>query len=129
MDTTILRTLRSQALLRKVSPDELEYIASFARVASYDSGAFIFHESQPRRFWGFVTTGRVELRKGPRGRPRVVFVLGPGASFGESGLLDDYPHSTSGFVVEPTTTIQIPRDSVARIAKERPELYARLVAG
>jgi aspartate ammonia-lyase len=129
MDTRILRTLRSQALLRKVSSEELEYIAAFARLTSYDTGAFIFHESQPRRFWGFVVSGRVELRKGPRGRPRVVFVLGPGASFGESGLLDDYPHSTSGYVIEPTETIQIPRDAVARIAQERPELYARLVAG
>jgi aspartate ammonia-lyase len=129
MDTTILRALRAQALLRKLSAEELEYVASFARLVSYEPGAFIFHQSQPRRFWGFVTDGRVELRKGPRGRPRVVFVMGPGASFGESGLLDDYPHSTSGYVVEPTQTIQIPRDSVARIAHERPELYARLVAG
>ncbi len=128
MDTTILRTLRSQALTRKLSGDELEYIAAFARNVSYKPGAFIFHQSQPRRFWGFVVSGRVELRKGPRGRPRIVFVLGPGASFGESGLLDDYPHSTSGYVVEPTETIQIPRDAIVRIATERPELYGRLVA-
>ena len=82
MDTTILRTLRSHALMRKLSAEELEYIAGFARTVSYQPGAFIFHQSQPRRFWGVVTSGRVELRKGPRGRPRVVFVLGPGASFG-----------------------------------------------
>jgi aspartate ammonia-lyase len=129
MDTTILRTLRSQALTRKLSADELEYIAGFARIVSYQPGAYVFHQSQPRRFWGFVISGRIELRKGPRGRPRVVFVLGPGASFGESGLLDDYPHSTSGYVIEAADTIQIPREAIVRIAAERPELYGRLVAG
>jgi aspartate ammonia-lyase len=115
--------------MRRVTADELEYLASHARVLGYLPGTFIFHESQPRRFWGLVLKGKIELQKGPRGRPRVIFVMGPGSSYGEGGVLDDYPHSTSAFVVEPTEVFEIPREAIAKAAVERPELYARLVAG
>ena len=59
MDTAILQALRSNALMRRVSADELEYLASHARVLGYLPGTFIFHESQPRRVWGLVLKGRV----------------------------------------------------------------------
>ena len=73
--------------------------------------------------------GRVELHTGQRGRPTVLSVLGAGDSFGEGSLLDDYPHSTSALVKEPAEVLEIPREAIATIAAEQPELYSRLVAG
>ncbi|HUE77175.1 MAG TPA: aspartate ammonia-lyase, partial [Longimicrobiales bacterium] len=90
---------------------------------------YIFHESQPRRAFGIVIKGRVELQTGQRGRPTVLSVLGPADSFGEGSLLDDYPHSTSALVRDPTEVLEIPREAIARIAREQPDLYSRLVAG
>jgi aspartate ammonia-lyase len=107
----------------------MTYLVSLGRVLCYLPGAFLFHESQPRRFWGFILKGRVQLQQGPRARPRVLHVLGPGESFGEGSLLDDYPHSTSACVLEGTEVFEIARESVARVAEERPALYARLVGG
>jgi aspartate ammonia-lyase len=128
MDTTILRTLRAAALMRRIDADELDYLGRFIRVLGYLPGAYLFHESQPRRFWGLILKGRVELQKGPRTRPRVLFVMGPGDSFGEGSLLDDYPHSTSAHVLEPAEIIELPRDAMEQIAAERPALHARLIA-
>jgi aspartate ammonia-lyase len=128
MDTTILRTLRAAALMRRIDAGEIEYLAGLTRVLGYLPGTYVFHESQPRRFWGLVLKGRVELRKGPRARPRVLYVMGPGDSFGEGSLLDDYPHSTSAYVLEPTEMLELPRDAMDRVAAERPELWARLVS-
>ncbi|CAN5668692.1 hypothetical protein BH23GEM10_BH23GEM10_11750 [soil metagenome] len=128
MDTTILRTLRAAALMRRIDSAEIEYLAGFVRVLGYLPDTYLFHESQPRRFWGLILKGRIELQKGPRARPRVLYVMGRGDSFGEGSLLDDYPHSTSALVIEPTEILELPRDAMACIAKERPELYARLVA-
>jgi len=127
MDTTILRTLRSHSLMRRVSPEEIEFLASLARVLCYLPGAYLFHENQPRRMWGVVLTGSIELRKGSRAQPHVLYVLGPGDSFGEGSLMDEYPHSTSAYVVAPSEVLEIPRDAILGLAQERPELYGRLI--
>ena len=129
MDTTLLSSLHQSRLLGQLSPDDMEYLVAQGRVLCYLPGAFLFHESQPRRFWGFILQGRVQLQQGPRARPRILHVLGPGESFGEGSLLDDYPHSTSACVLEGTEVFEIEREAVARVAAERPALFARLVGG
>lgn len=129
MDTTILRILRGHGLTRRLSGEELEHLASMARVVCYLPGTYLFYESQPRRTFGILLKGRLEIQKGDRARPQLLHVLGPGDSFGEGSLLDEYPHSTSACAVEPTEVLEIPREAIARTAEEQPSLYARLVAG
>jgi len=129
MNTTILRALQSLGLKGRVSTEELGYLASNARVLGYLPGSHIFHESQPRRFFGVILKGRVELRKGSASRSRVLHVLGPGESFGEFSFFDDFPHSVSAVVIEAAEILEIPRENVEKIATERPDFYARLARG
>ncbi|HEX7120264.1 MAG TPA: aspartate ammonia-lyase [Longimicrobiales bacterium] len=129
MDASILDTLRKHVITRALDAEEIEYVAAFAREVCYLPGTFIFHESQPRREFGILRRGSVEIRKGVRGRPEVLYLLTPGDSYGEGSLLDHYPHSTSGFVAEPAEVVEIPREAIDRIAAERPGVYARLVSG
>ncbi|HEX2166486.1 MAG TPA: aspartate ammonia-lyase [Longimicrobiales bacterium] len=128
MDIKILRMLRAHPLARELSADDLDYLAGHSRTIGYLRDTFIFHESQPRRFWGMLLKGRVSLLKGPRGRPQVLYTMGPGDSFGEGSLLDDYPHSTSALVMESAEILEIPRDAFSHIAGERPDLYRRLLS-
>jgi aspartate ammonia-lyase len=97
MDTSILRMLRAHPLARELSADDLDYLAGHARTIGYLRDTFIFHESQPRRFWGMLLKGRVALLAG-RAAVRARSILEAGDSFGEGSLLDDYPHSTSALV-------------------------------
>ncbi len=129
MDTKLLTILRSHPLTRALRADEREYVFSLGRVIGYLPGAYVFHESQPRQAFGLIVKGALELRTGHRGRPTVLAILGPGDSFGEGSLLDDYPHSASAYVREPLEAFEIPRDAIGRIAREKPDLYSRLVAG
>jgi aspartate ammonia-lyase len=128
MQVTARDALRAHPLGQSLSADELDLLLSRARVLGYLRGAYIFHESQPRRFWGLLLKGQVELRKGPRGNPRVLQVIGAGDSFGEGSLLDDYPHSTSAYVIEPVEILEVPREAIAELASQRPELYTRLLS-
>ena len=64
MEMKILDTLRDHVLTRALSEDEQEYVASLGRVVCYLPGTFIFHESQPRREFGIVRSGSIEIRKG-----------------------------------------------------------------
>jgi len=129
MDATILRVLRTNAVMRRLAPDELQYLGEHARVMGYLAGTYLFHEHQPRRFFGMVLSGSIELHRGPNARPQVLSILRRGDSFGEGSLLEDYPHSTSARVVEPAEVLEISRDFIDTVAEERPALYARLVVG
>ncbi|MFW6331225.1 MAG: aspartate ammonia-lyase, partial [Gemmatimonadota bacterium] len=127
MDTTPFDTLRSHPLTRDLDQEELEYLMERGQVIGYLPDTYVFHESQPRQAFGIVLRGRLELRTGQRGRPTVLATLGPGDSYGEGSLLDDYPHSASAYVREPLEAFEVPRDALATIAGDRPELHSRLV--
>ncbi|MFW6205666.1 MAG: aspartate ammonia-lyase [Gemmatimonadota bacterium] len=128
METNLLTVLRSHPVTRTLSSDDRSYLADLGHVIGYLPGVYVFHESQPRRAFGIILKGRLELRTGRRGRPTVLAVLGPGDSYGEGSLLDDYPHSTSAYVREATEALEIPREAIARIREERPDLYSRMVS-
>jgi aspartate ammonia-lyase len=128
MDTLILKMLQIHALTRELPAAQIEELAAQARVVTYESGAYIYHESQPRRFWGMLLRGSVVLEKGPRGRPRLLYSLTPGESFGEGSLLDDYPHSSFARVVEQADVLMVPREAFAAIGAKRPDLYRLLLA-
>jgi aspartate ammonia-lyase len=127
MDTTVLTRLRANGLTRDLADEDCEYLSALARTIGYLPGAYIYHESQPRRFWGLLLRGRVALEKGPRGRPRLLYTMIPGDSFGEGSLLDDYPHSSSARVLEAAEVLELPSEAFRQVADERPDLYRRLL--
>jgi aspartate ammonia-lyase len=129
MNIRILRALRTHSLTRRLEPDDIRTLASYARVLGHRRGAHLFHEGQPRRAFGILLRGRAEVIKSGAAHADPIYTLGPGDSYGEGSLLDDYPHSTSGIVLEPTEVVEIPRVAIDALMRERPQLYSRLVAG
>jgi aspartate ammonia-lyase len=129
MDIDIVGALRGHLLGRSLSTEELEYVASLLEVNQYPAGADLFHEGQPRRRFGIIRSGAVEVRKGRHGQPRTLYTLAPGESFGEASFLDEYPHSTSATVTDAAVVVELSREASARIAVERPALHGRLVVG
>ncbi len=123
----LFSALRTLELTRDLSDDDVRALAEASRVMGYLPGSYVFHESQPRRFVGVVLSGRLELRRGLHGQVRILYGLGPGDSFGEGSLLDDYPHASSAVVIEAAEIAELPRDAIDTLATERPDLYARLV--
>jgi aspartate ammonia-lyase len=129
MDTTLLGMLRANPLTRPLSDSDLEQLVARGRVIGYLPDAFLYHEHQPRRFWGVLLKGRIALERGPRGSPRLLYTMEQGESFGEGSLLDDYPHSASARVLEPAEVLEIPREAFSALGADNPELYRQLLAG
>ena len=127
MDRSVVSVLRSHPLLRSLSAEEVTLLAAHAQTKHCPAGAYVFRESQPRRAFGVLVKGRVQIVKGFQGRPQVLHVLSEGESFGEGSLLDDYPHSTSGVVTEDAEIVEVPRTAVDVIASDSPLLYGKLV--
>jgi aspartate ammonia-lyase len=128
MDTALLDILRANPLTRDLGDDDLATLIDRGRVIGYLRDALIYHEHQPRRFWGVLLKGRVALERGPRGSPRLLYTMEAGESFGEGSLLDDYPHSVSARVIENTEVLEIPHAAFTELGADNPELYRRLLA-
>jgi aspartate ammonia-lyase len=126
MTRSALSALRDHPLLRRFEADERRLLADLAEVRTYAPGSYLYRESQPRRAFGIVLRGRVEIVRGLQGRPEVLHVLREGDSFGEASLLDDYPHSTSGRVAEEAEIVHIARERLAPLIEQQPRLYGRL---
>ncbi|HEX5726837.1 MAG TPA: aspartate ammonia-lyase [Longimicrobiaceae bacterium] len=126
MHAPVAEILRSHPLTRALDDDELAFLAERAELRRFPVGSYVFRESQPRRSFGIVLAGCIEIVKGLQGRPQVLFVLTGGEAYGEGTLLDDYPHSTSGLVREDAEVLELDRDRFQEIAGERPRLFGKL---
>ncbi|CAA9309641.1 MAG: Aspartate ammonia-lyase, partial [uncultured Gemmatimonadetes bacterium] len=118
--------LRDHPVIRSLDAEEIELLGRRSQIRRYPVGSYVFRESQPRRSFGVLLSGRVEIVKGLSGRPEILHVLVPGESFGETTLLDEYPHSTSGVVTEAAEVLEIDRGVTKEIAKTHPVLYGKL---
>ena len=121
--------LTNHILVRRLTPEQRAQLEALGTARSYAQGAYIFHESQPRRVFGVVQRGKIAIQKGLRGHPKVLTVLGAGDSYGEGSLLDDYPHSTSALVLEDAAVLEFKRDDVQALLDQQPDLHAKLVVG
>jgi aspartate ammonia-lyase len=126
MTRSAASVLASHPLFRALDEDEVRFLADRAEVKRCPAGAYVFRESQPRRSFGILLHGRIEIVKGLRGRPETLHVLVPGESYGEGSLLDDYPHSTSGLVTEEVEVLEVSRERTREIAEARPALFGKL---
>jgi aspartate ammonia-lyase len=124
-DVSVFDVLRAQSALRGLSDDEVRVLADGAEARGCPAGAYLFRENQPRRAFGVLVRGRVQIFKGDL--THVLHVLGGGESYGEGSFLDDYPHSTSGLVTEDAELVEVPRTRIAELAEAEPRLYGKLV--
>ncbi len=126
-DVRVYEALRALPALHALDDGEVRTLAERARVRAFAAGSYLFRESQPRRAFGVLLRGRLQVVKGHRGRPEVLHVLSAGDAYGEGSLLDEYPHSTSGLVTEAAEVVELPREGAAALAEAEPRLYGRLV--
>jgi aspartate ammonia-lyase len=123
----IHQALRAHPSLHALDGGEVDTLAALAAVRTVAAGGHLFREGHPRRAFGILLSGRVQVVKGRPGRPEVLHVLSPGDGYGEGSLLDDYPHSTSGAVTEDALVLELPREGLAGLAESDPRLYGKLV--
>lgn len=111
-----------------VSAEELVKFAAHGEKMTFPKGEYLFHESAPRRWFGIVLEGKIDLQRGLAGRHVTIAVLKEGAVIGESIFIDDLAHSVSGFALENTEVWVIPRAKIEAFREEKPDLFYRMVA-
>ncbi|HEX9939854.1 MAG TPA: aspartate ammonia-lyase [Longimicrobium sp.] len=125
-DDPVFQTLRGLPVMASLEDDEVGALAALAERRTYPRGSYAFRESQPRRAFGTLVRGRIDIIKGFQGLPQVLHVLAPGESYAEGSLLDEYPHSTSGVAREDSEVVEIPRERLLELAESDARLFGKL---
>lgn len=125
-----------------ISPEQIEQIAqdlalsaeeaaqfiSFGEIRPFAKGDYLFHQSAPRQFLGFLLSGSIELQRKAGNQKVAVACLTSGAVIGETILIDDQVHSVSSIALEGGEMWLIKWDAIERFRDENTDLYYRMVA-
>ena len=112
----------------EVPLEELEKFVALGEKRSWSKGDYLFHESTPRRFFGIVLSGKLNLQRGLSGRTVTIACLTAGAIIGESLFIDELSRSVSGLALEDIELWVISREKIDAFRREKPELFYRMVA-
>lgn len=125
---TVLKLLAQVKVFEEFGPGDLQDFLSQTTGATYAAGAEIFAEGELGRQMHIILSGKVEVFRKSGGKPLNLFRLGPGESFGEMSLVLDgkVGRTASIRAVEPTATVKIDYESLARIPEVASKLYRNI---
>lgn len=111
-----------------VSSDELEKFVALGETKTFEQGDYLFHESSPRKWFGIVLNGKINLHRGLSGRSITIACLTEGAVIGESLFIDELSHSVSGLALDEVEIWAIPKSRIESFREKKPEVFYRMAA-
>jgi aspartate ammonia-lyase len=122
-----LETIAVAAKRIGIATEDLAAIVQEGSAVSYAAGDYLYHESTPRDWLGFVLEGEVEIVRGAQARTTTLVTLVPGAVFSEGVMLDDSPHASSAVTRQGAKVWQIKRANLDEARATKPEVFYRIV--
>jgi CRP-like cAMP-binding protein len=132
--------LRNLPLFRDLNPCQLEAVGAATTEQRAAAGAVLFRRGDPCAGIHIVVLGRVKLALlAPAGAEKVVEILGPGQSFGESVMFMGQPHVLCAEAIADSLLLHISKDAILeavagnaefsrRMLKEMSQRLCRLIA-
>jgi adenylate cyclase len=96
----------------------------------FAAGAYLAREGEPATSIFVIERGLVRITHTSRhGRELVLRLLGPGETFGETGVLDAAGiRPASAIAVQPTTCVMVSKEDILAALRSTPELGLRMLA-
>ena len=91
-------------------------------------GDLLFKEGDEREVFAVIVSGAVMIEQHLDGATVELGALGKGEVIGEGILLEENHHATSARATEPTELMQFKKESLLKLLKEQPTLYAALLS-
>ena len=120
------RVLRQLPGFCRFAPGELHQLVEACRAWTLPKGRRILRAGDQSDSCFVVVRGAVEVVIGPEAAPVSLAVLGPGAFFGQLGLLLGEPRSASCRVREPAVILELPRADAERLLQPSGHIGFRL---
>lgn len=117
-------------LFREIEKSELRQIARGTTAVDAPRGTVLFRRGDRVSGFYVVIFGQVKLAiYSPEGGEKVIELMGPGQSFGESVMFLDEPHALTGETLEDTKLVHICRAAVEAELRRDPAFARRVIAG
>ena len=127
--SSLVQALTVAALLAGLPAEHLAQLAATARRRTYRRGEVIFHQGDVGNSLHVLVSGVVKVvNDAESGAEAVLFILGPGDTFGELSLLDGEPRSASVEAMEPVETVMLDRGVFLQYLAEHPEMLMPVTA-
>jgi CRP/FNR family cyclic AMP-dependent transcriptional regulator len=114
---------RSVPIFRDLSAEVCARLSAASHRRRWAAGAILFHREDPSTYLVAVEKGRIRLSlQTASGREFALRQVGPGALFGEVGVLDGLPRSANAVAVIPSAGYIVERRDLLALMHRHPEL-------
>jgi len=108
--------------------EEIEVIARYMSVQSFEKGEHIFKQGEKQNFMAFIIDGKIEIVKESADSLEIIVVtLLPRTYFGEMSFVDDEPRSASAIAKDDATLLFLSSESFERICEEHPKIGMKIL--
>lgn len=113
----------------EMSREAVHQLNLLARVKSYPEGVVLCAEGAYENTFYLIMDGEVEILKqfDAAGGERFIRHLNTGEFFGEMSIIVDGPRTATVRTTQPTTVLEIDRDSIMRMLRTSPEMALSMV--
>lgn len=120
---TLITQLQTIPILRGLDPTSLAKVAQRAIQRTYAPGAVIFLEGDAAPAFYYVDSGWVKVVKmSPDGREQILYVWGPGDTFGGMGVFVSQLAPATAIALEATDIWILPSDAIREMFTANPAL-------
>jgi CRP-like cAMP-binding protein len=111
--------------------EELEQIPPYFEVVYYSAGTTLFNEGDEGNFIGFITSGRLEVKKQTefKGRQIVLALLSKGSFVGELSMVDEQPRSATVVASEDAELVILRREALDSLMQTYPYIGIKILKG
>ncbi len=115
-------------LCKGMTPDQIAALQAVVRKLSVETGQKLFAAGDEGNHMCIVLRGEVEARlQTTRHHYKRLGKYGPGTFFGEVAFLDPGPRTADMVVMAPTELLELDRDGLERLERERPDVAVALL--
>lgn len=124
----IARRLREVPLLTALDDTTMALLAHETQSRMYAAGEVIVLEGEGQTGLYFLAHGYVKAVKfSPTGREQTLRVIEAGETFNDVGVFTRHPNPATAIALEPSDVWVIPRESLTRLMRERPDFSQSVI--
>ena len=111
--------------------EDLDQIIPFFEIVDCPKGSTLFIEGDPGDFVGFITSGKLEVKKQTefKGRQIILALLSKGSLVGELSMVDQQPRSATVSATEDSRLIVLRREALDSIMQTYPYIGIKILKG
>jgi CRP/FNR family cyclic AMP-dependent transcriptional regulator len=119
-------------LFHLLTNEEVELIIPYLDIVAFPKGASIFKEGEKGDFVGFISNGKLEVKKSTEfeGKQVILATLGRGSLVGELAFVDiDEPRTATVVALENSELVVMKRDALEDLTGKWPYIGVKILKG